>query len=166
MMTITQNDASPELLAHGRRGVCASSTDDEMVEHLFTHRRSHHEPRPDVTKDACAAVISFQKRTHAVKARFLAQHKRSAIGVPTDHWDRTEAQARHSLHSHIPFWCKRRRLMVNRAGATVLPTRARVQTLPRHERKPSSTADVTTRLSNTADRRNQKPPEDQIYQTY
>ena len=110
MVTITQNDASPELLANARRGPCATPTEPEMVEYLFTHHRAHHEKKPNITKDAVAATLSYQMRTHAMKSSFLQQGHRTPLGHCTDYWDRTEAQRRHSLHGHIPYWTKRRKL--------------------------------------------------------
>ena len=103
MVTITQNDASPELLANARRGPCAPPNESEMVEYLFTHKRSHQEKRPNITKDATAATLSYQMRAHAMKKNFLHQNRRTPLGHCTDYWDRTEAQRRHALHGHIPY---------------------------------------------------------------
>ena len=58
MMTITQNDAAPELLAHGRRGPCAVPTGDEMLEHLLIHRGSKSSSRPNMTEHPEASVLS------------------------------------------------------------------------------------------------------------
>ena len=102
MVTITQNDHSPELLANARRGPCAAPTDNEMLEYLLLHSRSRKLAKPNITKDAAAAVLSFQRRTRAFKEKFLKQHHRTPLGITTHYWDRTEAQMRHSLHSHIP----------------------------------------------------------------
>ena len=59
MVTSTQNDYSPELLAHARRGPCAAPTECEMVEYLMT-RRAPGEKRADVQRDATAATLSYQ----------------------------------------------------------------------------------------------------------
>ena len=134
MVTITQNDSSPELLANARRGPCASPTEEEMVEHLFVHRRAQHERKSNITKDATAAVLSFQRRTHAIKSSFLRQHHRGPLGTVTDYWDRTEAQTRHALHSHIPFWTKRRKLQHP-------AVRERLQTQERGERNQPMTTE-------------------------
>jgi hypothetical protein len=111
MVTITQNDASPELLANARRGPCAPPNESEMVEYLFTHKRSHQEKRPNITKDATAATLSYQMRAHAMKKSFLHQNRRTPLGHCTDYWDRTEAQRRHALHGHILYWAKRRKFL-------------------------------------------------------
>ena len=127
MVTLTQNDASAELLANARRGPCAEPTDDELVEYLLTHQRSHQPKRPNITTDATAAVLSYQRHVHALKNNFLRQNTRTPLAHVTDYWDRTEAQMRHSLHGHIPFWAKRRKLEHT-------PIRPRVQTLTRDQR--------------------------------
>ena len=109
MVTITQNDMSPELIAHARRGPCAAPAPDEHVAYLLT-RRAPSDRRPNSHKDATAAVLSFQRRTHAVKQNFLARNKRTPLGVSSGTWDRTEAQTRQALHSHILKWDKSREL--------------------------------------------------------
>ena len=38
MVAITQNDLSPELIAHARRGPCAVPTPDEKIAYLLTRR--------------------------------------------------------------------------------------------------------------------------------
>ena len=91
MVTITQNDSSPELLAHARRGPCARPTQQEMAEYLLT-RHAPGERRANVQQDATAAVLSFQRRTQACKLHFLCRHRRTPLGVATAYWDRTQAQ--------------------------------------------------------------------------
>ena len=110
MATLTQNDDSSELLANARRGPCAAPSDREMIEFLLLHNRSRTEARPNITKDPTAATLSFQRRAHAFKERFMKQNHPTPLGVVTDYWDRTEAQTRQALHAHIPFWAKRRKL--------------------------------------------------------
>ena len=100
MVTVTQNDLSPELIAHANRGPCAVPTEDEKIAYLLT-RRGPSDRRPHIQKDATAAVLSFQRRTHAVKQNFLARNKKTPVGVSRGFWDRTEAQTRQALHSHI-----------------------------------------------------------------
>ena len=136
MVRITQNDKSPELLANARRGPCAKPTESEMMEHLLLHDKQKKNKMPNITKDALVATLSFQRRTHAFKQRFLTQNHCTPLGVPTDYWDRTEAQTRQALHSHIPFWIKRRKITHTRVtsdeslqGATRLePARDDVNT--------------------------------------
>ena len=76
MVTVTQNDLSPELIAHASRGPCAAPKDDEKIAYLLT-RRGPSDRRPNIQKDATAAVLSFQRRTHAVKQNFLVRNKRT-----------------------------------------------------------------------------------------
>ena len=104
MMTITQNDAAPELLAHARRGPCALPTADEMVEHLLIHRSAKSDVRPNMTLHPEAATLSFQRRTHAIKRSFLRHNRRTLIGVCIEYWDRAEEQMRKAKHFHILFW--------------------------------------------------------------
>ena len=112
MVTSTQNDNSPELLAHARRGPCAPAEEAEKFEYLLT-RWAPGSTRAKVQDDATAAVLSFQMRTHALKQNFLRRHQRTPLGVATDYWDRTEAQTRQALHAHILWWAKRRKLAVD-----------------------------------------------------
>ena len=107
MITSTQNDNSPLLLAHARRGPCATPTESEMFEFLLT-RRAPGEKRANIQDDAAAATVSFQTRTHALKQNFLRRYQRTPIGIVTDYWDRTEAQTRQALHAHILWWSKRK----------------------------------------------------------
>ena len=109
MVTSTQNDNSPELLAHARRGPCAVPEDAEMFEYLLT-RHGPREKRADVQADATAATLSFQSRTLALRRHFMSRNRRTPLGVVTDFWDRTEAQNRQALHAHILTWNKRRKL--------------------------------------------------------
>ena len=109
MVTITQNDLSPELIAHALRGPCAAPREEEKIAYLLT-RRAPSDRRPNIQKDAPAAVLSFQRRVHATKQHFLTRHKRTPLGVATAFWDRTEAQTRQALHAHILTWNKRRKI--------------------------------------------------------
>ena len=109
MVTVTQNDSSPELLAHARRGPCAEPLQEEMVEFLMT-RRPVGSKRPPIQEDAAAATLSFQRRTHAVKAVFLIRNRCTPLGITIASRDRTEAQTREALHSHILVWQKRRKI--------------------------------------------------------
>ena len=109
MITMTQNDSCPELLAHARRGPCAVPEAAEMCEFLLT-RRETGSRRPDIQKDAAASVLSYQRRSRGLKREFLRRHCVTPLGISSDHWDRTEAQSRQALHAHIPWWAKRRRM--------------------------------------------------------
>ena len=61
-------------------------------------------------QDPAAGVLSFQRRTADLKANFLRAHRVTPLGVAEDTFDRTEAQNRGALHSHVLWWAKRRRL--------------------------------------------------------
>ena len=109
MVTVTQNDLAPELIAHARRGPCAVPTQEEKFAYLLT-RRAPSDRRPNIQEDATAAVLSYQRRMHSVKQKFLVRHKRTPLGVCVAYWDRTEAQTREALHGHVLGWNKRRKI--------------------------------------------------------
>jgi hypothetical protein len=109
MLTLTQNDRTPELLAHLRRGPCAPPTDHEMFEYLIT-RKNAAGRRPQVQEDPTAAVLSFQARNLGVKTNFLRANQVTPLGISKDNFDRTEAQKRNALHSHNLWFAKRRKL--------------------------------------------------------
>ena len=100
MVTVTQNDLAPELIAHARRGPCAVPTQEEKFAYLLT-RRAPSDRRPNIQEDATAAVLSYQRRMHSVKQNFLVRHKRTPLGVCVAYWDRTGAQTRDALHGHV-----------------------------------------------------------------
>ena len=109
MVTVTQNDLAPELIAHARRGPCAVPTQEEKFAYLLT-RRAPSDRRPNIQEDATAAVLSYQRRMHSVKQNFLVRHKRTPLGVCVVYWDRTVAQTREALHGHVLGWNKRRKI--------------------------------------------------------
>ena len=88
MITMTQNDLCPELLAHARRGPCAAPTAAEMCESLLT-RRATGSKRPDIQKDATASVLSYQRRSRGLKRQVLRRHCVTPLGISADHWDKT-----------------------------------------------------------------------------
>ena len=106
MVTLTQNDASTELLPNARRGPCAAPTEDELMEYLLTNQRSHQLKRPNITKDALAAVLSGQRHVLSLKTYFMCQNTRTPLAHVVDYRYRTVAQMRHALHGQIPFWAK------------------------------------------------------------
>ena len=107
MITVTQKDLAPELVAHARRGPCAVPTPEEKFAYLLT-RRAPSDRRPNIQEDATAAVLSYQRRLLSVKQNFLVRHKRTPLGVTVAYWDRIEAQTRQALHGHVLTWSKRR----------------------------------------------------------
>ncbi len=83
MVTHTQNDNSPELLAHARRGPCAKPLEEEAFEHLLT-RRAPGRRRARIQDDATAAVLSFQRRNAVLKHHFSSvTHARPWGSTPT-----------------------------------------------------------------------------------
>ncbi len=108
MVTITHNNRSAEMLAAVRRGPFAKPTALEQIEYLFT-RVPANESRKDFEKRPLEHVLSFQRHVLACKKCFLARDKRTPLGIVQDYWDRTEAQQRGSLHTHILTWLKLRR---------------------------------------------------------
>ena len=43
----------------------------------------------------------FQRRVRAIKQEFLKRAAKTPLGITQEYWDRTEAQQRGALHSHI-----------------------------------------------------------------
>ena len=106
MVTITQNDNCPETLAAIRRGPFAAPTEEERIEYLLGVKTGGGRPRFE--DYSLEHVLSFQRRVHAAKANFLRRGHTTPLGRLCDWWDRTEAQARAALHSHILGWFERR----------------------------------------------------------
>ena len=109
MVTLTQNDRAPELLSHCRRGPCARPTEREKFEYQLA-RKERGAGAGAVQQDPAAGVLSFQRRNADMKANFLRAYRVTPLGVAEDTFDRTEAQNRGALHSHVLWWAKRRRL--------------------------------------------------------
>ena len=117
MVTFTQNDNAPELLAHAARGPCAIPTEREMIRYLLI-RSSPKERKPQIHTDAMPAVLSHRRRVHQFKNRFLRPNSATPLGIIENYWDRVEEQTRKALHNHIPFWCRKRnwRVMKDKHG--------------------------------------------------
>ena len=107
MLTQSHNDSSPEMLAAVRRGPCSPPTDEEMIEYLLTRKRKDQD-RPTFEHFSAEHVLSDQRRIQATKKHFMIRGKRTPLGRLIDWWDRTEAQMRAALHSHILLWFRRR----------------------------------------------------------
>ncbi len=103
MVTTTHNDATPEILAHIRRGPFAPPTEHEHFEYLLA-RRPALQRRPDFEAHATASVLSYQRRMSQIKLRFFRRAHTSPLGRIRDWWRRTEAQKRGALHDHILVW--------------------------------------------------------------
>ena len=103
MVTLSHNDNCAEMLAAIRGGLFAEPTAEEQLEYLLG-RKAKGSKRPDWEHFAYEHVLSFQRRVHAMKERFMPRHKKSPLGIIEDFWDRTEAQMRGALHAHILCW--------------------------------------------------------------
>lgn len=109
---VTHNNKCAEMLAVVRRGPFARPTAEERIEYLLTR----------VHKSSCGVAfaqhalehtLSFQRRVQAIKLDFLRRCTPTPLGVCHDFWDRTEAQQRGALHSHILVWFRKRRTHPN-----------------------------------------------------
>ena len=126
-MTLSFNDSSPELAACVRRGPFAVPDENEMLDYLFSRKRAN---RASAEQYSVYHVISYQRRLNWVKNEFFARGCATPLGNTIDWWarafvvptrsspsllehpvsirlpvhdtqDRTEAQQRGALHSHI-----------------------------------------------------------------
>ena len=116
MVTITQHDRMPEMLAAVRRGPFAPPSAIEKIEYLFSRvKKGRNILRTD--RFGLEHCLSYQRRVHAIKVNFFRRQQESPLGIVTDYWDRTESQQRGSLHAHVLVWLRRREL---EAGWTAL----------------------------------------------
>ena len=127
MVTVTANDSSPEMLASIRRGPFATPTEEELIEYLIK-RKPRNKARPEFETHSLEHVLSFQRRVHHMKAKFMVRNSSTPLGILQDWWDRTEAQNRAAPHAHILAWFRRRR-------STAPPLPAVEQTTPGNEQK-------------------------------
>ena len=109
MLTITANDSSPELAACIRRGPFAIPDEHETIEYLLGRKRIIRAPAEQY---GVFHVISYQRRLNYIKNEFFSRSSSTPLGDLMDWWDRTEAQKRGSLHSHILCWFQKRDLKV------------------------------------------------------
>ena len=105
---VTHNNKCADMLAVVRRGPFARPTADERIEYLLTrvHKSSC---GVAFARHALEHTLSFQRRVQAIKLDFLKRCTPTPLGVCHDFWDRTEAQQRGALHSHILVWFRKRR---------------------------------------------------------
>jgi hypothetical protein len=122
MITVTANDSSPEMLAAIRRGPFATPTEEEMFEYLLTRKRRDQE-RPPFENFSLEHVLAFQRRVWAIKERFMRRGSVTPLGRIRDWWDRTEAQGRAALHSHILCWFQPRKRRGEYAELDAVPRR-------------------------------------------
>ena len=87
MITITQNNRNPEMLAAVRRGPFAKPLPQEKIEYLLT-RLPKTEARKEFEAHALEHVMSFQRRVVACKREFLARQKKAPLGIVENYWDR------------------------------------------------------------------------------
>ena len=107
MVTVTHNDSCPEMLAAIRRGPFATPTEEEKIEYLLK-RKPRDRSRPEFEQHSLEHVLSFQRRVYHMKKQFMVRNKITPLGRLIDWWDRTEAQMRAALHSHILCWLQTR----------------------------------------------------------
>lgn len=150
MVTVTANDSCPEMLAAIRRGPLAAPTSNELIEYLLTRKRRDQE-RPPFENYSLEHVIAFQRRVSALKTSFMQRGKRTPLGIVQDWWDRTEAQQRAALHSHILCWFK---LRPNRESKIQMPPIPRTVQGDQPRQRPRS--QIIEKIS--------PPREDNIYQ--
>lgn len=123
MITVTANDSSPEMLAAIRRGPFAQPTEEECIEYMLQRKRRDQE-RPAFENYSLEHVLAFQRRVGALKDNFMRRGERTPLGVVRDWWDRTEAQMRAALHSHILVWMKPRKEPENYVPLKPIPREA------------------------------------------
>ena len=87
MITITQNNRNPEMLAAVRRGPFSKPLPQEKIEYLLT-RLPKTEARKEFETHALEHVMSFQRRVVACKREFLARQKKTPLGIVEDYWDK------------------------------------------------------------------------------
>ena len=92
MITITHVNTVPEIRAAVRGGPFAKPTFDDQIAHLLTRIPKAESPL-HCADYPVEHVLSFQRRTHAIKKEFLTRGKPSPVGETVDHADRTEAQS-------------------------------------------------------------------------
>ena len=88
MVTVTANDSSPEMLATIRRGPFATPTEEEFIEYLLT-RKPRKSSRVDFENHSLEHVLSFQRRVHHMKSKFMVRNHLTPLGIFQDWWDRT-----------------------------------------------------------------------------
>ena len=142
MVTVNTNINSPEMLSAIRRGPFATPTEEEFIEYLLK-RKPRDKARPEFEAHSLEHVLSFQRRVHAMKSKFMIRNSSTPLGILQDWWDRTpiflvgmfvlshcllvvraklflrgtEAQNRAALHSHILCWFRLRRSTAPPLGA-------------------------------------------------
>ena len=85
MITVTQNDSSPELLAAVRRGPGAQPTETEYIEYLKGIRAKGQE-RPLIEHYSVEHVLSYQRRIHATKQNFFRRNFLTPLGIVREWW--------------------------------------------------------------------------------
>ena len=85
MITITQNNRNPEMLAAVRRGPFSKPLPQEKIEYLLT-RLPETEARKEFETHALEHVMSFQRRVVACKREFLARQKNPPSALLKDYW--------------------------------------------------------------------------------
>ena len=85
MVTVTASDNSPEMLAAIRRGPFATPTEEEFIEYLLK-RKPRDRARPEFENHSLEHVLSFQRRVHFMKAKFMVRNSVTPLGILHDWW--------------------------------------------------------------------------------
>ena len=76
------------MLATIRRGPFATPTEEELIEYLLKRKPRDRSRRPDFENHSLEHVLSFQRRVHVMKAKFMIRNHRTPLGILSDWWDR------------------------------------------------------------------------------
>ena len=129
MVTMTQNDSSPELVAMMERGPGASATMDELVEFLIQNLDGADAAKVAASRKAGEMASKYAKEhikkdtsgsrratNHAVMTALCffkryndfieALRTDSLVGEVEYYWGRTEFQCRGALHVHLLIWLR------------------------------------------------------------
>lgn len=80
----------------------------ERIEFLLT-RVKKSDCKVAFANHALEHTLSFQRRVRSIKQDFLKRGVATPLGITSEYWDRTEAQQRGALHSHILVWFRKRK---------------------------------------------------------
>ena len=99
-VTLTQNDAWPELQAHITRGAGQTAKGLDFDESLPKH--TCQDPAMEFPTET---VVAFHKRFQLLREKVL-EDRSGPLGQVNDYWWRIEYQRRGALHVHMVVWCE------------------------------------------------------------
>ena len=76
--------------------------EEEFIEYLLK-RKPRDRSRPEFENHSLEHVLSFQRRVHHMKQKFMIRNQRTPIGILNDWWDRTLTDVG-SWHAHGKSW--------------------------------------------------------------